>query len=99
VLGGCGELVERILIEVDVTSKPDLERAAAIDKAASQLILRAAITRLLLRCPGLNWPEHSRELIDYVAVACGTPTASPAGRQRVDLSHIKRRLDRALPVR
>jgi len=34
--------VERILIELDVTSKPDLEHAAAIDKAADQLILRAA---------------------------------------------------------
>jgi len=34
--------VERILIELDVTSKPDLEQAAAIDKAADQLILRAA---------------------------------------------------------
>lgn len=36
--------VERILIELDVTSKPDLEQAAAIDRAADQLILRAAST-------------------------------------------------------
>jgi hypothetical protein len=36
--------VERTLIELDVTSKPDLEQAAAIDKAADQLILRAAAT-------------------------------------------------------
>jgi hypothetical protein len=35
--------VERTLLELDVTSKPDLQRAAAIDKAADQLILRAAI--------------------------------------------------------
>jgi hypothetical protein len=37
--------VERTLIELDVTSKPDLDQAAAIDKAADQLILRAAALR------------------------------------------------------
>jgi hypothetical protein len=36
--------VERALLELEVTSKPDLERAAAIDKAADQLILRAVTT-------------------------------------------------------
>lgn len=34
--------VERLLIELNVTSTPDLEQAAAIDKAADKLIVRAA---------------------------------------------------------
>lgn len=34
--------VERTLIELEITSKSDLEQAAAIDRAADQLILRAA---------------------------------------------------------
>lgn len=50
--------VERALLSLEVTSKPDLEQAAAIDKAADRLILRAAATapplqrRELRRSPG-----------------------------------------------
>jgi hypothetical protein len=36
--------VERTLLELEISNKPDLQQAAAIDKAADQLILRAAIT-------------------------------------------------------
>jgi hypothetical protein len=59
--------VERILIELDVTSKPDLEQVAAIDRAADQLILRAATTARPLRPDrDLGISAGSAELIGHV---------------------------------
>jgi hypothetical protein len=62
--------VERTLIELDVTSKPDLEQAAAIDKAADQLILRA----VNVATPSRSSRDPSRsasitEPMDYVPAA------------------------------
>jgi len=79
--------VERVLIELDITSKPDLEQAAAIDKAADQLILRAATRpapsqpdRDLGRSPG------SAELIGHLIATNGSVLSAlrphqPSARQ------------------
>jgi hypothetical protein len=76
--------VERTLIELDVTSEPDLEQAAAIDKAADQLILRAAAR------PG---PSQRRDLSRTAGTAerdgrpiltnCGVPAAIRPRQQPV----------------
>ena len=64
--------VERILIELDVTSKPDLEHAAAIDRAADQLILRAASTaRPSQPDRDLGRSAGSAELIGHVLSTSG----------------------------
>ncbi len=59
--------VERMLIELDVTNRPDLEQAAAIDKAADQLILRAARrSKPLQPDRDLGRSAGSAELIGHV---------------------------------
>jgi hypothetical protein len=79
--------VERILLDLDITSSDDLKKAAAIDTAADQLILRAAATARTTR-PGRD-PGRSAgtaELITHLVAANGdrVPAAllppRPAGR-------------------
>jgi len=79
--------VERILLDLDITSADELMQAAALDTAADQLILRAATTAQAAR-PGRD-PGRSAgtaELISHLAAASGgrIPEAllpvRPAGR-------------------
>ena len=79
--------VERILLDLDITSADDLKKAAALDTAADQLILRAAATAQTAR-PGRD-PGRSAgtaELITHLVAANGdrVPAAllpvRPAGR-------------------
>ena len=65
--------VERILIELDVASKPDLEQAAAIDRAADQLILRAATSaRPVQPDPDLGRSAGSAELVGHLIATNGS---------------------------
>jgi hypothetical protein len=84
--------VERILLDLDVTSPADLKQAAALDTAADQLILRAATAAR--RSPVVRDPSRSAgsaELINRLlittdgdgpgALAPGQPHGSPPGNQ------------------
>jgi hypothetical protein len=79
--------VERILLDLDITSPDDLKKAAALDTAADQLILRAAATVPTARPrrdPGRS--AGTAELITYLVASNGdrVPAAlmpvRPAGR-------------------
>ena len=79
--------VERILLDLDITSADDLKKAAALDTAADQLILRAAATAQTAR-PGRD-PGRSAgtaELITHLVASNGDGIpgallpARPAGR-------------------
>jgi hypothetical protein len=74
--------VERILIELDVRSTSDLEQAAAIDRAADKLILRAT-TRPKPSEPNRDRgrPAGSAELAER-ALATSTRRVSSASRAR-----------------
>jgi hypothetical protein len=64
--------VERILLDLDITSADELRKAAALDTAAEQLILRAATAAQAAR-PGRD-PGRSAgtaELISHLAAASG----------------------------
>jgi hypothetical protein len=66
--------VERILLDLDVTSRADLEQAATLDAAADRLILRAANTaRPSERRPDPARSAGSAELITRLLVASGDP--------------------------
>jgi hypothetical protein len=79
--------VERILLDLDITSPDDLKKAAALDTAADQLLLRAAATAQTAapgRDPGRS--AGTAELITHLVAANGdrVPAAllrvQPAGR-------------------
>jgi hypothetical protein len=74
--------VERTLIELDVSSKPDLEQAAAIDKAADQLILRAAATACPSQRPDLRRSAVTTELVNHGLVTHGGVSAELRPRQQ-----------------
>jgi len=70
--------VERVLIELDVTSKPDLEQAAALDKAADRLILRAASASGPLQPDrDLGRSAGSAELIGHLIATNGSVLSAP----------------------
>lgn len=64
--------VERILLDLDVTSADDLKKAAALDTASDRLILRAAATAQIARSgrdPGRS--AGTAELITHLVAASG----------------------------
>lgn len=76
--------VERTLIELKVTSKPDLEQAAAIDKAADQLILRAAARPRPAQRRDLSRSASTAELDGHLLVTTsGVPAAIRPRQQPV----------------
>ena len=76
--------VERILIDLDITSPADLEEAGAIDKAASQLIFRAATAASQLppgRPRALGRSVGTIEMLNDLHAAGGDVTLAALGPQ------------------
>jgi hypothetical protein len=87
--------VERILLDLDVADKADLEQAAALDVAADQLILRAA-TATRPAHPGRNLSRSAGSAQLITRLSANTEAQVPAALLPNRLSSTRKPINRGL---